>query len=326
FLSPVYTLNANLSETFTIPHQNVTITVSSDYPATEPIAGVPVYLFTESGTYMNKNFTTDASGQVTFNLPEKSYKVRADYLSKQFLSVPFTWMNSTVTIHRGQANIHVTRAGINVTGAKVYLFSSTGSYLGLNKDTDSSGSAIFLLPNQSYKFRVDQNGDQVWSETVEIITGLVNTVNVSFSSADTDQDGINDVDETNTYGTSATNPDMDSDGLNDGAELAVWGSNWNADNDNDGINNFHEAAIYGTNPNAPDSDGDQMDDGWELENGLNLNAADANGDLDGDGISNLAEYKLQSNPNDPNDNLIIKKKYEYDNKGQVIKAWKVVGE
>ncbi|MFH2064494.1 MAG: putative Ig domain-containing protein [Pseudomonadota bacterium] len=234
FWSAVYNkLNGNISETLAIPHQDVTITVAGDYPATEPIAGIPVYLFTESGTYMNKNLTTDASGQVTFNLPEKSYKVRADYRSYQFWSNAFIWSNTTVMINHGQANIHVTRAGINVSGAKVYLFSASGSYLGWNKDTDASGSATFILPNRSFKFRVDENGDQAWSDTIEIMPGIVNTIDVVFSSADTDQDGISDTDEINIYGTSPTNPDTDGDGLSDGEELAYWGSDWNANPDND---------------------------------------------------------------------------------------------
>lgn len=47
-----------------------------------------------------------------------------------------------------------------------------------------------------------------------------------------------------------------------------------------------------------DSDGDGMDDAWETSNGLNPNnPADAAGDLDGDGISNLKEYLLGTKPN-----------------------------
>ncbi len=33
---------------------------------------------------------TDASGQVTFTLPDKAYKIRADYPSLNFWSDPFT--------------------------------------------------------------------------------------------------------------------------------------------------------------------------------------------------------------------------------------------
>ena len=48
---------------------------------------------------------------------------------------------------------------------------------------------------------------------------------------------------------------------------------------------------------AEDSDGDGMPDDWELEHGLDpLNPADASGDLDGDGLTNLQEYQKKANP------------------------------
>jgi hypothetical protein len=42
FWSPVYTINGNQSETFTIAHQDVTINMQGDYPSTEPISNIPV--------------------------------------------------------------------------------------------------------------------------------------------------------------------------------------------------------------------------------------------------------------------------------------------
>lgn len=49
--------------------------------------------------------------------------------------------------------------------------------------------------------------------------------------------------------------------------------------------------------NVVDSDGDGMPDAWETSHGLNpKDANDASTDLDGDGVSNLDEYKADSDP------------------------------
>ena len=47
---------------------------------------------------------------------------------------------------------------------------------------------------------------------------------------------------------------------------------------------------WATNPFLWDTDGDGMPDGWEVAHGLNPLVNDANGDRDGDGVTNLQEY------------------------------------
>jgi hypothetical protein len=49
-----------------------------------------------------------------------------------------------------------------------------------------------------------------------------------------------------------------------------------------------------------DDDNDGMPDAWENQHGLNPFVDDASQDADGDGYTNLEEYQLDSNPNDPN--------------------------
>ena len=75
-----------------------------------------------------------------------------------------------------------------------------------------------------------------------------------------------------------------------------------ADTDADGLSDGQEALI-GTSPAKADTDGDGLPDGWEVQHGLNPLSADGNdgdaGDPDGDGVDNLNEYELSTDPNQP---------------------------
>ena len=62
-----------------------------------------------------------------------------------------------MTINQGLVEIHARRSGSDVAGAKVYLFNEDGSYLGWNEITNPSGNAEFMLPDQAFKFRIDEN-------------------------------------------------------------------------------------------------------------------------------------------------------------------------
>jgi len=74
-----------------------------------------------------------------------------------------------VDIAHGIVDVHVTFNGEDVVDAPVYLFTASGSYLGRHENTDSYGHAEFLVPAQSYKFRVDYDGTQYWSDVVNVI-------------------------------------------------------------------------------------------------------------------------------------------------------------
>lgn len=163
-----------------IPHQQVEISVRGVFQGTaEPFAGVTAYLFTAAGTYLSQNLQTNASGTVTFDLPEKSYKIRADYLGGQYWSEEFVWQNKTVSIPMADAEITVIGAGMPQQGIKVYCFSAAGTYLGLNQATDQVGKVAFHLPAQSYKFRVDFQGSQYWSAESLLVADQTNSITVS---------------------------------------------------------------------------------------------------------------------------------------------------
>ncbi|MCJ7683172.1 MAG: chitobiase/beta-hexosaminidase C-terminal domain-containing protein, partial [Desulfobacteraceae bacterium] len=164
----------------TIPHQPAEVTVQGVFQEeAEPIEGIKIYLFSSAGSYLGQYQQTNSSGKATFDLPEKAYKVRADYLGQQFWSDDFQSQDTTITIYQGLADIHIHRSGVDVEGAKVYLFSEAGSYLGWYETTDSSGRAEFLLPDRPYKFRIDEGGSQYWTSVTNIVAGHVNLVEVN---------------------------------------------------------------------------------------------------------------------------------------------------
>ncbi len=85
---------------------------------------------------------------------------------------------------------------------------------------------------------------------------------------DTDGDGVADIADNCPFHPNPTQTDTDGDAL---------GNACDADDDNDGV---------------PDS--------FEIANGFDpLDAADASEDADGDGFTNLEEFKADSDPNDP---------------------------
>jgi len=70
---------------------------------------------------------------------------------------------------------------------------------------------------------------------------------------DSDWDRLTDSDEINIYQTDPYHADTDNDGIDDVDELEFWGSDWNKDFDNDGLSNLLDY----------DSDGDGLSDGYE---------------------------------------------------------------
>lgn len=75
-------------------------------------------------------------------------------------------------------------------------------------------------------------------------------------------------------------------------------SDANSDPDNDLLVAADEF-LLGTSENNPDTDSDEIPDGAEFAFGLDpLNPSDAQGDLDGDGFTNLREYLTNTDPTD----------------------------
>ena len=186
FWSGVVDTSASLTLTQDIPHTGVDVGVLSSYQGTyTPITGVKTYLFKSSGAYMGKTLTTDISGLVTYDLPEREYKVRGDYLGYQWWSDSFIWTASDVVIPEGEVTITVTDSGVPAQ-ANVYVFTSGGSYMGLYAATDANGEVSFLLPADGgnstnyngYKFRADYSGTQTWSDPLLVTADVINPVSI----------------------------------------------------------------------------------------------------------------------------------------------------
>ena len=91
----------------------------------------------------------------------------------------------------------------------------------------------------------------------------------------------------------------DGDDMPDEWELSAFGTlerDGSGDFDLDGLSDADEAA-HNTDPLNSDTDGDSIFDSWEVANALDpLDGSDATLDPDGDGMSNLLESQLGSNP------------------------------
>ena len=127
--------------------------------------------------------------------------------------------------------------------------------------------------------------------------------NVNTWSEDDNGGGVTEDDPTEC----SANPDSDYDGLPDEWEMEHFGnllSGPNDDPDNDGLANVDEH-LNDTDPNDVDTDGDGLSDGFEhnatgtdpaLADTGNSGTSDAYKDSDGDGLTNLEEFKLGTNP------------------------------
>lgn len=164
FWSADANVTTDTSAMVTIAHQNIQVAVSEIFEQSQtPVEGINVYLFSEAGSYLGLRNSTNSQGDTTFDLPEMAFKVRADYLGKQYWSEVFTWQDPTINIPTADAQVTVSGAGYPLEGVRVYVFSDTGSYLGRYADTDGDGQCLFRLPEGTYRFRADYQGSQFWS-------------------------------------------------------------------------------------------------------------------------------------------------------------------
>ena len=212
--------------------------------------------------------------------------------------------------------------------------------------------AFYLLANtagwdirQAFNVYVDANR-HYWTRYSDFTDGACGVINA----ADDRQYNVYDVyssfAQVGVYCDNHTLLDQDGDGLDDFWEIRYHLDNTNADDatldsDNDGLNNLQEYAAgtspnlsdtdgdnlsdsnelnhHGTNPLLNDTDGDQLPDGWEVSQGFNpLVAAVADIDSDGDGFSDLGEFKTGSLANDANSVPVVYQHYSESFEGSTL--------
>lgn len=179
----------------------------------------------------------------------------------------------------------------------------------LNEDTDGDG---LKDGEEVHVYLTDPTREDTDSDTLPDGWEIENDLDPIVAegdnggSGDPDGDGLPNSDEYQNQ-TDPHNPDTDDDGMSDTWEV-LWGLNPNVatgadgpeeDPDEDGLTNLQEYE-QSTNPNSSDTDGDTLDDFWELQNNLDPTSADgkdgADGDPDGDRLTNAEEYLYGTNP------------------------------
>lgn len=145
----------------------------------DPLAGLKVELFCSSGFYVGLSTETDDNGDAFFSVPDKAFKVRVNYLQAQYWSEEFTFTDTEVVIPMAQADLTVTGAGLPQSGIPVYLFNDDSAYLNLWQSTDDHGRVSFTIPEDIYLFRADYEGSQFWTTETFLARDIVNEVGLS---------------------------------------------------------------------------------------------------------------------------------------------------
>ncbi|MHA1655541.1 MAG: S8 family serine peptidase [Candidatus Heimdallarchaeota archaeon] len=154
-----------------------------------------------------------------------------------------------------------------------------------------------LLQSALYDANVPYNSS-IASERIELQKryrlGMVNPLTLlGFADLDRDADGLPDSEELYHYHTEPTLADSDFDGVDDLEECLPGEDGYvsdplDSDTDNDGLTD-REEFLLGSNPNAEDSDGDTLTDYWEVEF---LFTSPIKADTDADGLNDYDELYI----------------------------------
>ena len=150
------------------------VTVTVEDTNGDPKEGLPVYVF-DGATYTGYSGTSDVNGEVGFDLPDGSYRFRADMNGTQFWSgevnhcdVPGCSDATVVVTIPVTVTIQDTNGALK-EGVPVYAFDDA-AYTGYSGISDVNGEVELTLPQGDYRFRADYDGTQFWSGEVNNCT------------------------------------------------------------------------------------------------------------------------------------------------------------
>ncbi|MBX2838462.1 MAG: hypothetical protein KTR35_16510 [Gammaproteobacteria bacterium] len=213
-----------------------------------------------------------------------------------------TWVTTTdIPSARAGALSVAHGAEVIVAGGEVYP----------NTDALATVEAFNVLSSQ-WRTLQDMNigrhsgGGALMNEQMHVVAGSMQiggapetdtheVLQLSASTSDVDDDGLDDIDETEVYLTDPLDGDTDDDGLLDGAEIILGSDPLLVDSDGDTLSDGDEVNLHGTDPQSQDTDGDDLNDANEIQDRLTDPLLS---DTDEDGLADGAEIAAMTDPLD----------------------------
>lgn len=146
---------------------------------------------------------------------------------------------------------------------------------GSNQPASSGSSVLDNLVNsggQPAQSSQQPSGQAVPTSTTDVQSALVNPDGQS--NTNVVQQASSSATTSSTVVSSNPNADTDGDGLKDIEEEGFGTNPLKGDTDGDGLSDYAEVKIYSSNPINPDTDGDGYQDGSEVVNGFDPNKGD----------------------------------------------------
>jgi hypothetical protein len=183
----------------------------------------------------------------------------------------------------------------------VALLNNAVAYRNWTSASSQKSAALYLEAGHRYYIEALQkegagadNLSVAWAGPAVLGTNVIDGAYLAPFPIDSDGNGIADAWEIKWFGATGQDPNAQAASGDGMTNLEKFRNNLNPlldDSDDDGISDLDELNIYHTCPLKSDTDGDGMPDLWEIENLLNPLVNDAQLDSDGDGLSNVEEYR-----------------------------------